>query len=247
MHAILLAAGVGKRLSGLAEGLPKCLLAFNGKTLLARHVEALAACGVARVDCVVGYRKDDVARELADAARRASIDCGVIENPQYDRGSIVSLSVARDVFTQHASIVMDADVLYQTGLLRRLIDSPHANCLLLDERAAPDEEAMRLGVDQSGSVRTIQRGLVDGYPLIGEGVGFLKLSPAVGVTLATALTKRLDRGLLDADYELAIDDMLQSERVFAEPVAPFAWTEIDFAEDVRRAEQDVLPLLDSDD
>ncbi len=142
MRAILLAAGVGQRLNGFVDEqgnpLPKCMLRFGGKTLLELHIEALAACQVPRIDVVVGYRQQEVASELAAATKRVGgIDGGIIENPQFDRGSIISLSTSRAIFTEQASVIMDADVLYPKALLHRLVASPHANCFLLDESAAP--------------------------------------------------------------------------------------------------------------
>ena len=81
------------------------------------------------------------------------------------------------------------------------------------------------------------------YGWIGEGVGFLRLNPSTGVTLAKAIDDRLGLGQLDGDYESAIDDMLRTETVHFEQVAPHPWTEIDFAADVKRANEEVLPNL----
>ena len=65
MKALMLAAGMGNRLSGRDESHPpKCLLRFDGRTLLARHIENLRAAGVDELVLVVGYRADDIREEV---------------------------------------------------------------------------------------------------------------------------------------------------------------------------------------
>ena len=56
MKAIILAAGVGRRLREAANGVPKCLISIGGRTLLSRHLENLAHVGIHQVVLVVGYR-----------------------------------------------------------------------------------------------------------------------------------------------------------------------------------------------
>ena len=60
VRAVILAAGVGARLGADADNLPKALLSFGGKSLLARHVEILAAAGVDEIAIGVGYRADRI-------------------------------------------------------------------------------------------------------------------------------------------------------------------------------------------
>ena len=54
MKAIIIAAGVGSRLNPLTNDKPKCMLAFNGKTLLEHQIEALRGAGVDRIALIKG-------------------------------------------------------------------------------------------------------------------------------------------------------------------------------------------------
>ena len=58
MRAIILAAGVGRRMTFDGVPLPKVMLSFGGKTLLRRHVEILRHCGVNEIVVAVGFRRD---------------------------------------------------------------------------------------------------------------------------------------------------------------------------------------------
>ena len=166
-----------------------------------------------------------------------------LDNADYRSGSIVSLARAGGVLGRRPCLIMDADVLYPVELLRRLVDSPHEDCLLLDASGPADPEQMRLGVDGSGGVRRLVRGLAGGFPVTGESVGFLKLGLPGGKALAAAIAARLTQGRLEDDYEEAIDDLLAGRPAGFEPVEPYAWIEIDTPEDLQRARLAVLPSL----
>lgn len=81
------------------------------------------------------------------------------------------------------------------------------------------------------------------YDLIGEGVGFLKLSRKDAPVLKEALEQLIRAGKDGYEYEEAIEILLQKAVVGYEPVGNMAWTEIDFPEDIQKAETEVLPKL----
>jgi choline kinase len=237
--AILLAAGVGKRLHGRSGGRPKCLIEIGGKSLLRRLLEALAAAGIADVTVVVGFGEE---------ALRAALDpppvglrLRVVTNPRYREGAILSLWAARDALDGPV-LVMDADVLCAPVLVGRLVSSAHPNCFLLDASAATTGEEQMLLV-QGGRVRNIVRGGASGYELAGESVGFLKLSGAAARLLAGLLERRIAAGDTGIEHEEVYPDLLARVEVGYERVDGLPWIEIDFPEDVAHAEREILPRL----
>jgi choline kinase len=114
MRAVILAAGVGRRLE-MADPPPKILLAFEGETLLARHLRILRHCGIERLDLVVGYRAEAVAEEIERLGVGAQLTTHVTThfNPAFEGGPILSLQTAGPALTSGEPVVfMDADVLY---------------------------------------------------------------------------------------------------------------------------------------
>ena len=74
MRAIILAAGVGLRLQQPPEAqFPKCLLRFDGTTLLERHLRVLEAAGVDEIVLALGFQAGKVEEELKRLGRRAEI------------------------------------------------------------------------------------------------------------------------------------------------------------------------------
>ena len=74
MHAIILAAGRGKRLEGYnPEGHPKCLMEFGGRSLLERHLDLLYRFGVRNADLVVGFEADRIIAHVATLRSRPDV------------------------------------------------------------------------------------------------------------------------------------------------------------------------------
>jgi len=241
MTAIILAAGVGKRLHAASGGRPKCLIEIGGASLLRRLLDGLAACDVRDAVVVTGFGDDAV--RAAVAAPPAGLRVRALFNPRFREGAILSLATARELLDRPV-LVMDADVLCPVAMIRRLVDSPQANCFLLDASAENTGEEQMLLV-RDGGVRDIVRGGAPGYELAGESVGFLKLGADAARLLRELLDRRIAAGETGIEHEEVYPDLLARVHVGYERVDGMPWTEIDFPEDVARAEREVLPRIEA--
>src|SRR5213592_2775618 len=73
MKAIILAAGVGKRIGAATGNRPKCLLEFGGRSLLVRYLDALLAVGVKSAVLVVGHRQELIRDAVGESYRGLAI------------------------------------------------------------------------------------------------------------------------------------------------------------------------------
>jgi len=125
LRTILLAAGSGRRL-GVSH--PKCLLRFGERTLLERHLGALARLRVEEIAIVTGYERTQIEKELARVRPQPTL----LFNPEFARGSVVSLWRAREWLQKGDDVLlMDADVLYDPALLD-VLAARRGSALLLD-------------------------------------------------------------------------------------------------------------------
>ncbi len=243
MKALILAAGTGQR---LGRDHPKCLLQIGGRTLLERHLLFLRAMGVAEVRVAVGFRASEVECEIERT--KAQRWARSVYNPDYRRGSLLSLAVLQEELRSGEDLLlMDADVLYTPTILERLIQSPIRNCFLLDREFEPGDEPVKLCVREGRLVefrKRIEPGLR--YDYWGESVGMFRFSPQIALRLADTVEGYLDRGQREAPYEEAIRDLLlQDPGAFGfEDVSGAPWIEIDFPEDLRRAQEDLLARIE---
>src|SRR5215213_1058655 len=135
--AIILAAGIGRRLGRIHKG-PKVLLEFGGRSLLERHLDALRSNGVAEIAVTVGYGAETLRKILAGRA-------DTVDNPAYREGSIVSLWVQRvRLRAGRPVLLMDGDVLYDSRMIERLLAAKGEVVLLVDRELEPGDEPVKV-------------------------------------------------------------------------------------------------------
>lgn len=234
---ILLAAGTGRRL-GDVHRKPKVLLDFGGRSLIDRHLAALSAHGIDDIVVTVGHEAGMLRDALAGRA-------GTAFNPDFRTGSMVSLWTQRDrLRAGRPVLLMDGDVLYDARVLTRLLDTPGDAVLLVDRELEPGDEPVKVCFRDGVMVDFRKRPEHD-HDWHGESVGFFRFSPAMAAALADRCDAYVAAGRTDLEYEEAIRDLILAlpEHFAVADVTDLPWTEIDFPEDVEKAERDVLPKL----
>jgi len=243
MRAIILAAGVGQRL-GTHGNRPKCLLEFAGVSLLDRHLRNLRGAGIENVSLCVGYQHELIEQTLLDIGV-AGITTSF--NPAYREGSLVSLWTMRPELRGGEDVLlMDADVLYEPALLGLLAARPVRNRFLCDRNFEPGDEPVKICID-GGRIVEFRKQVAPGldYDDVGESVGFFSLTADMAAALADVCDGYVDAGRRDEPYEEAIRDLAlaRSGEFDIVDVTGQPWVEIDFPEDIIRANDQILPNL----
>jgi choline kinase len=240
--AIILAAGVGRRL-GAAGDRPKILLEFGGRTLLARHLDALRAHGVEEISITVGHQRELIEAALSGLGWRDRVE--LVGNPRYREGSLVSLWVqSARLRAGRPLLLLDGDVLYDDRLIRRLIEAPCENALLVDRDIEPGEEPVKLCF-REGRIVDFRKRPEHAHDWHGESVGFFRFSAAMAAALADRCAHHVAAGRTGLEYEEAIRDLILAapDRFGAADISGLPWIEIDFEDDLARARRDILPRL----
>jgi choline kinase len=240
MTAIILVAGVARRLAPLTDATHKALLPVGGRPILARMLDALAWAGVRRAVLVVGHCADQVRARAGERVGRMAVD--YVVNPDYTRGSVLSLYAARR-YLREPALVMDADVLFPREFLRRLLAAAAPSALLLDRGFADTGEEVKLYTRGDRVIALGKKVVPEAWDSVGEGVGFFRCGAEAGPAFVRCLERVIEDSQGLCEYEDALHMLLGTHHVGWVDVTGLAWTEIDFAEDLRRAEADVLPRV----
>lgn len=240
LHVVLLAAGISRRLAPYWTGHPKCLLKFGDKTLLEHHLDRFRILGLSQITVVTGYESEQITSRLASVS---DLCIQSVFNPQFREGSIISLATGlAHVPTGTDILTMDADVLYETEVLRRIVEKPGTG-FLIDETQQETGEEMMLGV-RGGRVLAIARSISnEKWDLMGETVGFFRLECRYVGILRDRIQALIELGQRGAEYEAALQVFIQDHAAWAVAVGGLAWTEIDFAEDVKKANDLIFPKI----
>ena len=133
MQAIILAAGMGRRLGEYTRDNTKCMLPVNGVRLIDRVLGQLSQLGLSRVVIVVGYK----GQNLIDYIGHRYDDCLKIEyvdNPVYDKtNNIYSLALAKDKLQEDDTLLIESDLIFDDSLFRMIMNNPYPNLALVDK------------------------------------------------------------------------------------------------------------------
>jgi len=131
MQAIILAAGMGKRLGSLTKVNTKCMIKVNGVTLIERMLKQLDYKGLSRIVLVVGYEKERLIDYIAALNIRTPII--YIENPVYDKtNNIYSLSLAKEWLCKEETLLLESDLIFESAVLDEIIYDKRENLALVD-------------------------------------------------------------------------------------------------------------------
>lgn len=238
MKAIILAAGIARRLAPLTDRTHKCLLPVGDRPLLTRMLAALESVGVDETVLVVGHYADQVQAVAGEKLR--SMQIHYIENPDYARGSALSLYAAR-AHLRAPTLVMDADVLFPREFLRLLVGAAAPSAFLLDGGFQDTGEEVKFYTRGERVIALGKKVVPEAWEHVGEGVGFFKCGAEAGPELIRLLDQVIREGDGLNEYEDALHLLVARLHVGWVDVTGLPWTEIDFAEDLRHARDKVLP------
>lgn len=132
MQAIILAAGMGKRLGEYTHDNTKCMLEVNGVKLIDRALACLHEIAVSRVVLVVGYKGQNVKDYVGNEYQGTPIV--YVDNPIYDKtNNIYSLYLAKDYLLEEDTILLESDLIYEPSVVKKLIEDDFPNIALVDK------------------------------------------------------------------------------------------------------------------
>ena len=240
MKAIILAAGKGSRLRGVAGDKPKCLATVGDSSLIERQISALRASGIDEIVAVVGFQADSVRRVCGS-------NIEYIENTVFFRtSSLYSLWLARE-WLDEGFVVLNSDVLFHPQLLSDLVTSRYEDALLIsykrDTIPPLGGEEMKVKT-RAGTVVDISKTL-DPREADGENVGIVKFGAAGAALLTKQMGLLIAKGEHNAWAPRACREFARVRPLHVIGTRGLPWIEIDFPDDYRQAISNVLPDIEA--
>jgi len=233
--AVILAAGIGSRLSPLTDTCAQSLLLVGGSAILERIIRNCLSCGMSQFVIVLGHRADDI-RQFVDKAFRGIRVTYVINDRYRETNTGYCLMLASAAIGTAEFVKFDADVVFDVKVLRQLLDSGSLNALCIDQNIALDAEEVKVIANDQMQVIEIGRA-VDAKLALGKSIGIEKISAKTGALLFAELTQMMTHhGHLKEEYEAAYARLIDTGTEFrALDITGLNWTEIDTAEDFAAA------------
>jgi choline kinase len=225
---MVLAAGAGRRLGALTDGLPKTLLEVDdGRTILDVALRNLSAVGLTDVVVVVGFAADRIRERTPELQRRHGVRIELVHNERAQEwNNAYSLWLARDAF-HDGVLLVNGDTVHPVSVEETLLESRGPEVLLAVDAERPlGEEQMKVLLDDEGRVRQINKA-IDPAAAHGEYIGVTLIEPAAAGPLADALeaTWRRDPSLYYEDgYQEHVD---RGGIAGSAPIGSVEWVEVD--------------------
>lgn len=243
MKAVILAAGLGKRLRPLTNALPKGLIEIGGKTLLEHSLNALVKNGIKEIVIVTGFLNKTIEQKFGREYKDSRIK--YVLNKEFSKtGSMYSLSQARSLINDNI-ILLESDLLYDPKAIRLLLNTNRKNAILVAPLSNSGDEVYICADDKQ---RIVELGKyiddAEKSNAIGELVGISKFSKEFLDKLFKMAEKDYVRGKLNYHYEECVFQTSKLDRpVYAEVCKDLAWIEIDNENDLKRAKEQIYPKV----
>lgn len=241
MQAIILAAGMGRRLGDYTKDNTKCMVPVNGVRLIDRLLGQLAKQKLQRVVIVVGYKGKEL-REYIGNRYDGQLNIEFAENPVYDKtNNIYSLAIVKDKLQEDDTLLIESDLIFSDNIIPMIVENTNPNLALVAKYETWMDGTMVRLDDDNNIVNFISKDAfdyndVDSYY---KTVNIYKLSKQFSqhkyVPFLDAYTKAVGN---NEYYEnvLRIISLLNSLDMKALPIGNEKWYEIDDKQDLDIAE-----------
>lgn len=131
MQAIILAAGMGRRLGEYTKDNTKCMVPVNGVRLIDRLLHQMSNLELSRVVIVVGYQAENLKSYIGTRyADQLTIE--YVENPVYDKtNNIYSLWLAKERLQEDDTLLIESDLIFSDRLFPMIMENPYPNLALV--------------------------------------------------------------------------------------------------------------------
>ncbi|MBR3430984.1 MAG: aminotransferase class I/II-fold pyridoxal phosphate-dependent enzyme [Clostridia bacterium] len=245
MQAIILAAGMGKRLKELTQNNTKCMVKVNGVTLIDRMLHQIEKQHLSRIIIVVGYE----GQKLIDYIGTLSIQTPIvyINNTIYNKtNNIYSLALAKDWLMKDDTLLFESDLIFEDSVLDALVSDPRETLALVDKYESwMDGTCVKLGEDDS--IEAFVPGKKFRFNEIREyykTVNIYKFSKRFSETHYVPFLDAYQSALGENEYYeqvLRVITMLDEPEIKAKRLEGQKWYEIDDIQDLDIAESIFTP------
>ena len=236
MQAIILAAGMGKRLGEYTHDNTKCMLEVNGIRLIDRALAAIKEVNVTKVVLVVGYKGQNVKNYVGTEYQGIPIE--YVENPIYDKtNNIYSLYLAKDYMMVEDTLLLESDIIFAPSVIKKLVDDERPNLALVDKYESwMDGTVVTLDKDQK-ITRFIDKSGFDFSEIHNyyKTVNIYKFSKEFSKKYYVPFLTAYSTALGDNEYYeqvLRVILHLRNAPLFALPLTGDLWYEIDDMQDL---------------
>lgn len=236
--AIILSAGQGSRLLPLTRDVPKCMIDFNGRTLISWQVAALVANGVTDIVVVTGFRTERVEDHALQLYRDTGARIRTVFNPFFQvADNLGTCWIVREEMDRDF-IILNGDTIVSDEIVAKLIaGAEDAVTVTVDVKPGDyDDDDMKVNRDETGRLLAIGKRLLP-HDTNAESIGMLAFKGEGPAIFRNQIDQMMRHPEVERWYLRAIDIIAKGNRVGTVSIEGLDWQEVDFPQDVEAAKR----------
>jgi choline kinase len=241
MQAIILAAGISKRLRPLTDSTPKCLLKVGGKTIIEMTIDNILKNGISVFIMVTGYKENMIKDFIGN--KYPGLNIKYLTNPDYENNNnSYSLWMTKNHITGDC-ILLDSDIIFDYRIISKLLASEHKDCLAVNCNHKLGDEEIKVIVDSTHKIQHIGKE-PDPAESKGESIGIERFSLVFFKKLGEVLDRKIVKEHnVNEFYEVSFQELIdKGNGIFAIDVSEYRSMEIDTPSDLDRAASEILEI-----
>lgn len=236
-EAIIIAGGMGRRISGFHDAKPKGFISLeNNIPIVEQSINKLLDNGIKRIIIGTGY-----CAEYYEALAKKYNCITTVHNPNYaNTGSMGTLKIAATAVSGDC-LLLESDLIYEKAGLRRLIDCPYSDVVLSSGKTNSGDEAY-VEVSDRLSLVKLSKNKDSLKSVYGEATGLCKYSYQTLIDMCEyAESKQFENPRME--YEEAMCEIGKKRDIHVLKIENFIWCEIDDERQYKNASQKVYPAI----
>ena len=236
MDALILSAGMGKRLEKLTKNSPKTLLHINGKSMIQQIIEKLSKNNITNIVIILGYKAEAIKKEL-DNGKKFGVKIDYLINKKYDKTeNIYSVKIAEKRLLGKSFILLNSDVIFTNQVLNQLTLDKEDITLVVNLRKELTDEDMKIKLSNKNIIeinKKINLNIADG-----EYLGILKVKSKETKCFFNSINETLKEKGVNVYYEQALQHLINNKHsINYVNVENNECMEIDFSHDLNKARE----------
>ncbi len=234
--AVILAAGMGTRLTDVIEDKPKGLLKIGDREIIKESLDRILKGGIKNIIMVTGYQK----KKYTQSLNGKYPDIKYVYNPDYaTTGNMHSLFLARELI-ETDFLLLESDLLYEDRCITTLLETGKQDAILLSGETNSGDEVYVYG--KSDLIKLITKKKETSPPLQGELVGISKISLSLYEKMCDYYHLEIPFPS-DFHYEDCLSSLSGEYDICYHKVKDIIWTEIDDPSHYERAVNYIYPRI----
>ena len=240
MKALILAAGIGKRLKPITDRIPKTLIKIRDKPILGHILSNLKRNKIKDVVIVTGYR-DDLIRDYVGSGSKWGLNVSYCHSVDYNTTeNIYSVFLASQQLEGEEFILINADDMFSPSILARMMEKRGRIVVAVDGEGTLGSEEMKVKVD-NGKILSVSK-QIDPEIAFGEDIGITKFNKQGGKAFFNTIESIIEQKGPYGWFQEAIDQLAKKNYpITYVNVEDEPWTEIDDHFDLKWAK---IPIAD---